>query len=38
MKKKSFIPLTTDLQLHLALLRDGEKTIDKEMGSKENLG
>ena len=28
----------SDLQLHLSILRDGEKTLDKEMGSKEHLG
>ncbi len=28
----------SDLQLHLAVLRDGDKTLDKEMGSKENFG
>jgi hypothetical protein len=28
----------SDLQLHLDILRDGDKTLDKEMGSKEVLG
>lgn len=39
MSSTSSTPLRgiSDLQLHLSLLRDGDKTLDKEIGSKEAM-